>query len=84
MPIIKSRINPDSKEFKENYAHNKRLVEELREQLKEVHKGGPQKATELHRKRSKLMVRERISKLIDSGTEFLELSPLAAWGEYNS
>jgi len=83
MPIIKSRINPDSKEFKENYARNKRLVEELREQLKEVYKGGPQKARELHRKRGKLMVRERISKLIDAGTEFLEFSPLAALGEYN-
>jgi acetyl-CoA carboxylase carboxyltransferase component len=84
MPIIKSRVKPDSEEFKENYAHNKRLVEELREQLAEVHKGGPQKARELHGKRGKLMVRERISKLIDEGTEFLELSPLAAWGEYNN
>ena len=67
MAIIKSRVNPDSKEFKENYAHNKQLVEKLREQLKEVHKGGPDKARELHGKRGKLMVRERISKLIDSG-----------------
>jgi acetyl-CoA carboxylase carboxyltransferase component len=84
MAVIKSRVNTDSKEFKENYAHNKLIVEKLGEQLEEVRKGGPHKARELHGKRKKLMVRDRISRLIDAGTEFLELSPLAAWGEYDN
>jgi len=84
MAVIKSRVNTESKEFKENYARNKQLVEKLREQLEEVRRGGPDKARELHGKRKKLMVRERISKLIDSGTEFLELSALAAWSEYDN
>jgi 3-methylcrotonyl-CoA carboxylase beta subunit/propionyl-CoA carboxylase len=59
------------------------LVAEYRERLATVREGGGAKYVERHRQQGKLPVRERISKLIDPGSAFLELSPLAAWGMYD-
>lgn len=81
---IESKINPSSPEFKENFEHMKRAVEELRERLEEVKKGGPPEAVRKHKERGKLTVRERLEILFDPGTPFLELSPLAAYGMYNN
>jgi acetyl-CoA carboxylase carboxyltransferase component len=58
------------------------LVEQLRERTELVACGGPERAVERHRERGKLTVRERIERLIDPGSAFLELSPLAAWECY--
>ncbi len=82
MPVLRSHLDTKSKEYQENFAHHKRLADELKERLAEVQRGGPEKAIQLHRARNKLLVRERISRLLDSGSPFLELSTLAAWGEY--
>src|SRR6516165_8742763 len=59
------------------------LVAELRERSAQVARGGGEKAMERHTSRGKLPVRERIDRLIDPGTAFLELSPLAANGLYD-
>jgi 3-methylcrotonyl-CoA carboxylase beta subunit len=59
------------------------LIAELEAELERVHAGGGEKAVERHRGRGKLTARERIAGLCDSGTEFLELSPLAAHGMYD-
>src|SRR5213082_1752567 len=59
------------------------LVAELRERTAQVARGGGEKATERHRSRGKLPARERIDRLVDPGTAFLELSPLAAWELYD-
>src|SRR5688572_6500796 len=59
------------------------LVAELRERTAEVARGGGDRATERHRSRGKLPARERIDRLCDPDTAFLELSALAAWEMYD-
>src|SRR5574341_1520418 len=82
MDAIRSRVDSKSAEFQANAAHHRRLAQMLRERLAQVRKGGPEAAVATQRKRGKLLVRERIDKLIDPETPFLELSPLAAWGRH--
>ncbi len=82
MKRLVSQVRTDSPEFRANAQRMKALVEELRQRLEQVRQGGPPHARELHRKRGKLLVRERIERLLDPGTPFLELSPLAAWDLY--
>ncbi|MFD1947134.1 carboxyl transferase domain-containing protein [Nocardioides aestuarii] len=58
------------------------LVDELRERLATVRQGGSESARRKHTDRGKLLVRERVDRLLDPGSPFLELSPLAAYGMY--
>ncbi len=60
-----------------------RLVAELRERLAKARLGGPDRARERHTKAGKLLPRERVERLLDPGSAFLELSPLAAYGMYD-
>src|SRR4051794_33978209 len=59
------------------------LVAELRERTAQIERGGGDKAVERHRSRGKLTARERIDRLVDPGTAFLELNALAAWEMYD-
>ena len=59
------------------------LVDELRARTAEVARGGGERAIERHRSRGKLLARERIDRLVDPGTAFLELGALAAWELYD-
>src|SRR4051795_13434589 len=59
------------------------LVAELRDRTGVVARGGGEKALERHRSRGKLTARERIDRLLDPGTAFLELNALAAWDLYD-
>ncbi len=59
------------------------LTEELRERLALVRQGGTEAARARHLARGKLLPRERVDRLLDPGTPFLELSPLAAYGLYD-
>src|SRR5487761_2775088 len=59
------------------------LVAELRERTAQVARGGGEAAVERHRSRGKMTARERIDRLVDPGTAFLELSALAAWEMYD-
>jgi acetyl-CoA carboxylase carboxyltransferase component len=81
--VIRSQIDTHSAEYQENREAWQKLVDELRERLAKVREGGGEKYVKRHRERGKLLVRERIELLLDPGTPFLELSPLAAWGMYN-
>lgn len=83
MPPIRSQIDPNSEEFRQNYDHNYRLVETLAARQAKVRAGGSERAVKRHREAGKLLPRERVELLIDPGTPFLELSTLAAWGMYN-
>jgi acetyl-CoA carboxylase carboxyltransferase component len=80
METLKSRLDPRSAEFQENARHHRRLAEDLRRRLDKVRAGGPEQAIATLRKRGKLLARERIQKILDPDTPFLELSALAAWG----
>ncbi len=82
MAILETSADPQSKEFKANAAHMRALVEELNKRRAEAALGGSEKARERHVKRGKLLPRERVARLVDPGSPFLELSPLAANGLY--
>jgi 3-methylcrotonyl-CoA carboxylase beta subunit len=82
MSVLQSRLDTRGEEFRRNAAALRALVEDLRTKVAEVSLGGPQEHRERHVARGKLLVRERIDKLIDPGTPFLEFSQLAAWDMY--
>jgi len=82
MDQLSTHIDIGSPEFKANDERLRALVREYRGRLARVAQGGGPKYLERHRQQGKLPVRERIEKLIDRGTAFLELSPLAAYGLY--
>ena len=82
MSIIKSLIDTRSDDFTQNAAAYERLVEELRTALTDVKEGGKAEARAKHEARGKLFVRERIERLLDPDTPFLELSPLAGHEVY--
>lgn len=84
MSLIESRIDTQSEEFRENAEHNRGLARTLRERLAEAREKRSAKAVELHRSRGKLLARERIDAILDPGSPFLELSPLAAFGHYKN
>jgi acetyl-CoA carboxylase carboxyltransferase component len=83
MDQLTTHIDPRSEAFSANADRMRQLVGEHRERLARVALGGGPKYIERHRQQGKLPVRERIEKLIDPGTAFLELSPLAAYGLYD-
>jgi acetyl-CoA carboxylase carboxyltransferase component len=83
MDILDTQANPSDERFRANAEHNRALAAELRDRLAQVRQGGGPKYQERHRQQGKLFVRDRIDKLLDPGSPFLELSPLAAWGLYD-
>lgn len=82
MQPILSQINTNDEQFLSNADFNQQLVAELRDRLAQVSQGGGEKYQQRHRDQGKLFVRDRIDKLIDSGSAFLEIAPLAAWELY--
>jgi len=82
MDKIASKIDPASSDFLANQADMQLRVEQLRERLSQVRQGGGPDSIERHRSRGKLFVRDRVEKLLDPGTPFLELNALAAWDMY--
>ncbi|HEY9089755.1 MAG TPA: carboxyl transferase domain-containing protein [Anaerolineaceae bacterium] len=83
MEILQSSIDPRAPDFARNARHNRALAETLRQRQEQVRQGGGEKYQQRHAAQGKLFVRERINRLIDPGTPFFELSPLAAWGMYD-
>ncbi len=81
--VIKSNVDCGSKEFRANRAAMQALNAELSERRAKASEGGPARARERHLARGKLLPRERVMTLIDSGSPFLELSPLAANDMYD-
>ncbi len=84
LQILKSQINPNSKEFQDNKKAYLELMARYREGMAMSMQGGGAVAVEKHKKRHKLLARERIDQLIDKNTPFLELSPMAAYDTYNN
>ena len=82
MTIIHSHIDPNSAEFKHNAEVNQALAAELRERTALVHEGGRAEARARHESRGKLFVRDRIERLLDPGTAWLEVGALAASDVY--
>ena len=83
MPIIESKLNPRSDEFRANAAALEALVADLQAKVAHLALGGGAAARDKHVSRGKLLPRDRIAQLLDPGTPFLELSQLAAFGMYH-
>ncbi len=82
MAVLESSVNPRSKAFRTNAKEMAALVEDLRGQVAKVSAGGGERAMQRHVDRGKLPPRERVRRLTDPGSPFLEFSQLAAWGMY--
>jgi 3-methylcrotonyl-CoA carboxylase beta subunit len=84
MPLIKTKIKSDSKDFAQNSKANRKLATDLRKTLQEIADGGNARAREKHLSRGKLLPRDRIRTVVDRGSPFLEIAQLAAYGLYDN
>jgi len=82
MPALETQLNPRSADFQANAAAMRALVEDLNAQIARAAAGGGETARARHVARGKLLPRDRVQMLLDPGTPFLELAPLAAHGMY--
>ncbi len=80
---LESKLNPRSEEFKSNANAMRAQVDDLRVQVSKVEEGGGESARAKHTARGKLLPRERVNRLLDPGTPFLEVGQLAAHGMYD-
>ncbi len=83
MTVLRSKVSPGSEDFQANAKSNGALADDLRAELERAALGGGERARERHLARGKLLPRERVDRLLDPGSPFLELSPLAAHGLYD-
>ena len=81
-PRIDSKVVVDSEEFRARAAHNRALAEKLRADVATAALGGTEKARERHTARGKLLPRDRVERLLDPGSPFLEIGQLAACDLY--
>jgi 3-methylcrotonyl-CoA carboxylase beta subunit len=82
MSILESRISNRSAEFEQNSAAMQALVEDLRAKTASIAAGGGERAREKHLGRGKLLPRDRIDKLVDAGSPFLEIGQFAGFQMY--
>jgi 3-methylcrotonyl-CoA carboxylase beta subunit len=83
MPIIESRINPRSQDYTDNARAMQAQLDDLNQKLAQTALGGSEAARAKHVARGKLLPRDRVENLIDPGSPFLELSPMAAHDMYD-
>ena len=83
MDRLPTRVNSADPAFAQRKTHNLALLDELRSRLETASQGGGGKYVERHRSRGKHLARERIERIVDAGTAFLELSPLAGYELYD-
>jgi acetyl-CoA carboxylase carboxyltransferase component len=83
MSVLSSQVERESDAFAQRRGRMEALVAELRERTAQVAQGGGERAIERHRSRGKLTARERVDRLLDPGSAFLELGALAAWEMYD-
>ncbi|HEV8483419.1 MAG TPA: carboxyl transferase domain-containing protein, partial [Blastocatellia bacterium] len=83
MQPIRSTVDPQAESYRSNYAANTAAVERLRSELARSTRGGGEQYVKRHLARGKLLPRERIEMLLDEGSYFLEIAPLAGVGMEN-
>jgi 3-methylcrotonyl-CoA carboxylase beta subunit len=82
-PRLQTSISPESDDFRARAEHNRALVEKLRADVAKAAKGGPEKHRKRHVERGKLLPRDRVERLLDPGSPFLEIGQLAAFDLYH-
>ncbi|MDF2696809.1 MAG: Methylcrotonyl-CoA carboxylase carboxyl transferase subunit, partial [Labilithrix sp.] len=83
MTTFNSRVDTRSAEFRTNAEAMRGLVDDLRQKVAQVRQGGTPSAREKHVSRGKLLPRDRVDRLLDPGSPFLEIGSLAAWNMYD-
>jgi 3-methylcrotonyl-CoA carboxylase beta subunit len=83
MAAYQSKLDVNNAQYKENCQHMQSLLQELQSKLEKISQGGGEHAIAKHKKRGKLTARERIKRLLDKNTCFLEVSPFAAFEVYD-
>ncbi|MEN2787227.1 carboxyl transferase domain-containing protein [Sphingomonas qilianensis] len=83
-PTLATALSPDSETFHANAQHNRALAERLRADVARASLGGTEKSRERHTARGKLLPRDRVERLLDPGSPFLEIGQLAANGLYDN
>ncbi|MEL7199687.1 MAG: carboxyl transferase domain-containing protein [Pseudomonadota bacterium] len=81
-PVLTTKLDREAPETKARAAHNKALASDLREAVAKASFGGPERSRERHTSRGKLLPRERVERLLDPGSPFLEIGQLVANGMY--
>ncbi len=81
---MESKVDTNSQSFKDNVEFMKKAVQQYKDRLNTIHEGGPPQYRELQKSRGKLLARERLDKLFDRNTPFLELNALAAYEMYDN
>ncbi len=84
METLETSISPNDPQFKANKEHHLALAADLRERLKHTQQGGGPRSRKRQEEQGKLFVRDRLERLLDPGSPFLELSALAALGMYHN
>ncbi len=82
--ILESKLSPNSADFGQNAAAMQSLVDDLKSKLAIIAQGGSESARAKHLARGKLLPRQRVEQLLDAGSPFLEISPMAAYGMYDA
>ena len=82
-PVLDTKLSPEGEGFRANAAHNRALAEELHGKVAAAAQGGSESARAKHTARGKLLPRERVERLLDPGSPFLEIGQLAANGLYH-
>jgi 3-methylcrotonyl-CoA carboxylase beta subunit len=82
-PVLTTNLSADGEIFRANAAHNRALRDELWAKVAEAALGGNEKSRERHTSRGKLLPRERVERLLDPGSPFLEIGQLAACDMYH-
>ena len=81
-PVLASAIDTTAQQYRTRAAHNRALVDELRARVADTALGGPERARAKHAERGKLLPRDRVERLLDPGSPFLEIGQLAAYDLY--
>ncbi|MBU1941811.1 MAG: methylcrotonoyl-CoA carboxylase [Candidatus Thermoplasmatota archaeon] len=84
MDVIESQIETSNSEYKKNYTHYEKLVNDLKGKINIIMKGGGEEKIKIHKSRNKLLARERIEELLDPNTPFMEFNQLAAWDLFDN
>jgi len=84
MSLIKTKLNPSSKDFATNSKAMKSLIDDLTDKMNVIAQGGGKERQDKHTGRGKLLPRERVRQLLDVGSPFLELSQFAAYNMYDN
>ncbi|MDN6490976.1 MAG: methylcrotonoyl-CoA carboxylase, partial [Yaniella sp.] len=83
MQQLITQVDANSEQYQTNLTHHSQLRQQLRDRMAEVAKGGSERARQRHIDRGRLLPRERVRRLLDPGSPFLEIGSLAAFGMYD-